>query len=287
MNNFTTDKDESTTETVDSTDGTLGLALTWGNNFPLGAGLLKPEIEFGYAFDLDTQKITTKATGNTATNHRDGYSILSAGLRGTYEFAPGAASQASLTVEEALSIRLYPDPVSTNPASDTTTYQKGHHVTNSLAAVFRKTYDIDERFSAGWGAGLTFNMVFQKNKTELKTAGTTAVTANEDTTTITVTPRAGLGFVYRFVPDRFSLNGGAGVDFQFQNIDWKNHEASGAGTLAKRTTTSLSGLVPRVNLGGTFYITPQFLLDFSAATGASGSFSLTTTQFTFLASLKY
>jgi hypothetical protein len=291
MPGFRTDTDESTAATVKTREGQIGVSLTWGKNFALGGGLLKPELEVGYLFDQDKIETTPKPSGDTTTVSDDS-SILIAGLRGTYEFAPGASSRSSLTLEDTINISFPTNPRRENtPSSGDSIETEGNKTENTLTGSFAKTYDINERFSAGWLVGLAFDISLDPVKQTTTTSGVTT-TSDQETTTFRLTPGAGLGFTYKFIPDRFTLNGGVKASYTYEFKEWKDNEAAGT-TRAEETTHTAGGTSSGTSngwnvdtaLGGTLYFNPKVFLDFRASVVA-GSFSVDLSSFSLLVSVR-
>jgi hypothetical protein len=287
LNGFRTDTDESLASTVEAKSGSFGVSLTWGNNFALGDGVLKPEVELGYYFDLNERETTPKPSGDTTTTH-SGSSQLTLGFRGTYEFAPGASSQSSLTLEDTISVQFPTNPrsKSTVLGVTTTTEQEGNQISNGLYGSFAKTYDLDGRFSAGWNVGLSFYVTLDPVKTTATSGSATTTTSDRDTTTIQLVPTAGVGFTYKFVPDRFTLNGGVTAYYGYTHQKWEDNRATGT-ALAETTYHYWDGLYMGGSLGGTLYFSPKVFLEFSTGAGLiDGYFDIDLSYFSLLVSVR-
>jgi hypothetical protein len=290
--NFSTNTDETPTQTVKNKAGGFGATLTWGKNFALGSGLLKPEVEAGYYFNLAKVETTNKSTGETVTTRNGESSKLLAGLRATYEFAPGASSQSSLTLEDTINISFPTNPLeksSLDPVQSRD--QEGNKIENTLDGSFAKTYDLDERFSAGWLVGLSFGVTLDPVKeTYTSPGGVTSTNSDVKTTTVTLTPRAGVGFTYKFVPERFTLNGGVTASYEYELEKVKNNVSNvetTTRTLGSDDGSYFGGWTVNSALGGTLYFNPKVFLDFAAGVGVSnGYFNANVSNLSLLVSVR-
>jgi hypothetical protein len=256
LSDFRSDKDEDTAGKNEEKAGRLGLGLIWGKNFAVGSGTLKPEAGILYGLNLGETKFTNTA-GDSATT-RNGYAPLQLLLRGDYLFPENGGRQSVISLSDVFEYRIFPDPLSENSTSNATSHRTGKEWNNNLTLAFKRTYTIDERFSAAWDVGGSFG--YESQNTDQETKNPDVKIDGDTITRISLSPVARLGFTYRFVPDRFDLYGFAGTRFNF----WRTKESSNAsGNDSSTTTTALGGFVPFAGLGGTLQLHPMAVFDFS------------------------
>ncbi|AEF83845.1 hypothetical protein TREPR_3776 [Treponema primitia ZAS-2] len=319
--------DGSLNTTTNSNMGALDLSVLWGKKIGLGGGSFKPEIELGGSIDL--AKVVDKAYTNvleTITSN-PGHSSLNIGLRGEYEFAKKGNSQLALVFDEYLSLGFYPDALEKkeiktlavegipaageSPAIEgTPEYTKTEEKTqdssslsNYLSIGLKKTYEVSDRFSTGFGFDIAFKInsdtqkITQKESDTLGTAytydlpdGTPApyprVTKNEDSSSFWIAPSFSLGFVYQIVPTVFSLNGGLCISPTFMSESWEDKLATGQSL--KKTSTTTFALIPSFGIGGTLTFNNMLSLDLNfAPTDTSQNFNIDLTTLSLLATVKY
>jgi hypothetical protein len=206
------DSTKTTTTTVNTNRDKVILDLTWGKNFNLGGGLLKPEVELlynwdfsgpkiegpdGTAHDRDLPGVTPANIGSTSASIFDlgDLSVLSIGAKADYEFASDGSSQAVLSAGYTLGVGIFKDPGydNTTPASNKESWT-GSYFKHEINAGYKKTFDINESLSAGWGAGA--DATIQSLDASYKLGGTAqdSPTALE----IEIKPVVAAGFVYNF-----------------------------------------------------------------------------------------
>jgi hypothetical protein len=264
LTDFRTDKDENAgTEKTETKDGRLGLGLIWGKNFAIGQGTLKPEAGILYGFNLAKTK-TTSTAGDSITT-RSGYAPLQLLLRGDYLFPENGGRQSVISLSELFEYRIFPDPLRENSVTDSTQNRTGKEWNNSLTLGFKRTYEVDERFSVAWNVEGNFFYSSQNTDQERKNPD---IKIDGDTTTrVGLSPSARLGFTCHFVPDRFDLYGFAGARFDFSRVkESSNVDNDDSST----TTTRLSGLIPLAGLGGTLQLHPMAAFDFSISAAPTG-----------------
>ncbi|GHV84634.1 hypothetical protein AGMMS50230_02420 [Spirochaetia bacterium] len=248
--------------------GPLAFNLSWGNNFALGSGTLKPEVRAGYSINMKKLKVEPKAGTNTYTD-TSGANILSLGLGADYVFEAKNNSQAVLSVQDTFRVNFYKNPQM--ESGTTKIYQDKNPISNDLSVSYKKTYNLDDRFSAGWLLGGDFFVSVDPVKTRIETGAVSTTTADYSGTTISLSPYTGIGFTYALVPERFSLNGGARVYLLNMYYDtFKDSLAVNTGQTKTQTQFSIVGLSDyNVALGGTLILNPMFTFDFSFG-GSSG-----------------
>jgi hypothetical protein len=296
LNDFGSDTDENKTGSVTQkrvdTTGSILVGGVWGKNFSLGGGTLKPEFGLNVTFAPGSTKLTDVGTPNSSSTVKDpasatspNYTAISLKAAADYEFAPQGNVTTTLSGDYTFTLRLKPDAVYEGKntsaagqygvsigATDFKSSDKGAYITNSLNASYKRSYDIDERWSAAWkaGAGLGFNF------TETKYSGTqtvSGVTSDIDqkgtaTTTFTVNPLAAAALTYKFASKPFSLHTGLGLGagVRIENRENKDYTPT---TKQVVTTYTYSPLSTYFALGGTLNPTENFTIDM-ILTGGTG-----------------
>ncbi|MDR2662152.1 MAG: hypothetical protein LBC31_04055 [Treponema sp.] len=273
LSNFRTDEDkDDAAGKTEEKDGRLGLGLIWGKNFEVGPGILKPEAGILYGFNLSETKVTNTAGDSVTT--RGGYAPLQFLLRGDYVFPENGGRQSVISLSDVFEYQIFPDPLQENSVSDFTMNRTGKAWNNNVTLGFKRTYEIDEKFSVAWN--VQGNFYYSSENTDQETKNPDTEIDGDTTTFVLLVPSARLGFVYHFVPDRFDLYGYAGAQFHFERI---KESANADNDDSSTTTTRLSGLQPLVGLGGTLQIHPMAAFDFSlnASTSPGGRFVISPT----------
>ncbi|MDR1305948.1 MAG: hypothetical protein LBK74_00040 [Treponema sp.] len=285
LSDFRSNEDKTTATKITMKAGRLGLGLIWGKNFDVGPGTLKPEIGILYGFNPAETKTTTFATDLTTTTN-GGYAPLQLLIQGDYVFPENGGRQSVISFSELFDYHIFQDPTAKRspalglgPDTSSSTTRKGKEWDNTLSLGFKRTYELDEKFSVAWNAEGVFSYSTSDTEaeTEVKTPGSTTTTHayGDTTTTIGLTPRARLGFTYQFVPDKFDLHGHAGVQLSFTRTKVSSNVPN-----SKESTTTTNwdnGLTPFAGLGGTFQLHPMAAFDFAinTTTGGDGLFGAT------------
>ncbi|MDR2210457.1 MAG: hypothetical protein LBO65_03185 [Spirochaetaceae bacterium] len=270
LSNFRSDEDENEGSygTRTEKDGRLGLSLIWGKNFDLGPGILKPEAGILYGFNLAETEITG-AGGNSQTT-RTGYAPLQLMLRGDYVFPRNGAAQSALSFTNVFEYHIFPDPAQENSFNDTVSRRTGKEWNNTVTLGFKRTYEVDERFSVAWNLGGRF--YYSSANTDQETENPDVKVKGGTFAYFFLIPEAKLGFIYQFVPGTFALHGYAGAEFTVSHIKESSNRDNDKSSTA---ITQVGGIAPSVGLGGTLQFHPMAALDFAlSASTSAGAFSI-------------
>lgn len=277
-------------------------------------------------------------TVNEVSSTSSGYIDPSAKLNANLTFAKVDGAQATMGLTYEFHMPLYGEGTKASKVTKTTTLAVAQTTTatvtdvtttphfdmsNTVTPAFYYTKDFGDQLSVGFNAKATVQILNQK---DTPTKVTTTVTATDkydpdlstdttitqtitapgvttETTTLTVTPTLKLGFVYKVVPNKLSLNAGYAIAAPvFTNtVESKTRSAmtttttktvDGNGvtisdttaasnedrTLAnaetRTTTTSWGTLSGTLTFGPTFNFNDNFALDASVALGTGGTASL-------------
>ena len=291
---------------VETTNNSAGLGaieagLTWGKNFDFGGGfILKPNLGFSYNIDLQ-KTVADHGPGSAQTttlNGRDDFFARSqysnvnggrVGLKGYLAAHAGLAADlnkstgdGSLWLGYDFEYHLYDNQLKDNSDywEDYNPAYMGHNIGIGIGA----WYTLDRKLSLGWSAEIGVNMA---------KAGITTVTrddgvdpANEYTEFVFgLTPVVTAGIVYKFLPDKFNLNGSIALwPVSYTYDKFSNNDTVNVVNTERKTNT-VSGAVATTSLGFTWFITDGFAFDACVTTLASGS-RLNVTQFAALLSYK-
>ncbi|MDR1389144.1 MAG: hypothetical protein LBJ31_04130 [Treponema sp.] len=206
--------------------GGLILGGGWGKNFPLANGmLLKPEVGLVYS------KVDLAGLGSMAAALA-GFDYILAGAVGAdleLNSGKGAAPTVSLNYTFA-----YFDVFDSA-------------LLNLLSASYSNTYDLNDRFSAGFGFGLDIGFSTIKVSSTLKQS------------TTVIAPNALAGFTYKF-NSPFSVN--AGIKASYDLFTLNNTKTGGTST----SNTTIGGFNVQTSAGGSFQPHESLAIDFSYAT---------------------
>jgi hypothetical protein len=222
-------------EELSYSDGALLIDLGWGKNFEVKGGILAPEFHIGY--QISTFKVETKSDDSfsyfrywdedQATWIDDDYfekmSHLLIGANAEYT-SPSEAHW--FGVYYGLDIGLHPATIEKNPVLDKEIDWKGYWVSNGLEGGYKRSVELNDRFSLAFGANL----------------GLELVTSREDYTDrgdpldgveFIVNPEVLIGSVYTFAKKPFALytglrldSFGASGDENFYSLKYENEKTT-------------------------------------------------------------
>jgi hypothetical protein len=283
LNDFGSDTDKNEVGGADEkqvdTTGSILAGVTWGKNFSLGGGTLKPEFGLTGTFALASIEITDGVANSSSTtkNPADNYTQIALRAAADYEFAPNGNATTTLSGEYIFGIRLKPGTVyegkndsasglygTTFGASDFESSDKGAYITNDLNLGYKQSYDIDRNTSVAWKAGAELGFDFR----ETKYSGTqtiAGVTSDIDqkgtaTTVFSVSPLAAAAVTYKFAGKPFSVNAGVGIRAGLTITSVENKDFTPT-TKRVETTYAYNDLTPNFAIGGTLSPSDSLLLD--------------------------
>jgi hypothetical protein len=343
-----------TNDKLVDTDGDILAGLTYGRNFALGGGTLKPEISLGASFNNNSVEATKAGVGNffgktskfTRNSNGSHFTNLFVKVGADYVFAPNGNVTSTLKAYYALRVDLAPEFTTkatnwtvvdaTDPIGDLLGVVPGTEVesvkkvdtdtwiTHNLKVHFKKSYAIDERWSAAWLAGgvLGFGSREQKAKSYTykffgdDTKYDVYAPVNQETfpgwhpedqkkpittSVFNINPQAAAAFKYNFASKPFSLFAGIGLStaFQIQTVE-QSRQSGGARNSNDKyvkdetTTLTATGLTTNFGLGGTLKPTESFAIDMLLSNNSGTNFdnnfnfgfNATDIVIEFLASLK-
>jgi hypothetical protein len=271
------------------TAGSLSAGLTWGKNFTLGGGTLKPEFGLNVYSYLNGSEVTDSIANSSLTT-KNGNTQISLRAAAEYEFAPQGNVTTTLSGAYTFSFTLKPDPCIEGKNTAYSGYgipggsyasfrstDKGATIGNNLSAFYRKRYDINDRLSAAWNAGgyLSFNF------SEIKYSGSYDGTSIDDKGTVVtgfdILPSAAAAFTYEFAGKPFSIS--AGTQLRTEVYIYKTENKNSPKTVT--TSYDYYPLGVYFGLGGALTPSENFTLDLRLSGGTTG---ISNFEFTFDAS---
>jgi hypothetical protein len=225
---------------VSGSSGALSFGGGWGKNFALNNGfLLKPQLGFMYSEDDINLPQSVK-------NHLyDLFVGISMGVSDMdYCIVGNAGADLELPRKgDAL-------PVLSMGYTFVHIDMRLSPAIHVLSGSYKRVYDLNDRFSAGFGFGL--DIFFAMAKETVSGVPTSAML-------LALVPRGQAGFSYKF-NGPFSVNAGVNVDYDFGHRRTKTGGSS-------RFFTYLGSAFVSTRAGGSFQPNENFAIDFSYAAG--------------------
>ncbi|AEF81835.1 TDE2508 family outer membrane beta-barrel protein [Leadbettera azotonutricia] len=249
------DVDDAGNATYNTNDGNFALAVSWGNNFPLSSGaIFKPTARIGFNWDIGkNQTDNNSGVSIVRPTTDDGHHEFQLGLGAAYVLAPRGVETRWWSFGWQLRVFFWPDPYTQTAVAsgkDITTSYDGSHVINTFNVSYQRTWDFNERWSAGYGIGGDI------------TLENWSATKDDSNLSLALSPHATAALIYSFASKPFSLN--SGVDLRAWNGSFYKLTSSdnGASPATVTTTNSFGALNLTLSLGGTLKPTRNFSLDF-------------------------
>ncbi|ULQ59748.1 hypothetical protein K7I13_15055 [Brucepastera parasyntrophica] len=278
-----TDTDETGVNVTDTTTGDIRIGLTWGKNFGLGGGLLKPEA--GVEYYLAMNKVKYSATNSDDYILTNGnLSTLSFRLGTDFELERKGKGQSILSFYYLPAFVIYPSSNGEMVIGNTTVSGEidSSNMINGLSFRYRYIYEMNERFSSGIAANLYVTLTSAKETPTTVTempGSTTSVKGDTQTYfSAYVAPSIGAGFSFKVKPEVFTLNGGLSLTLPYYT--YTNTKDDGTPETESKSH-SWTRLTPSARIGGTLNITPAFSLDMQLSS-SFGNTPATATTYDFL-----
>ncbi|MDR3191588.1 MAG: hypothetical protein LBT87_00820 [Treponema sp.] len=203
-------------------DGKLLIALGWGRNFELGGGTLAPEFSIGY--QISTFKVEQKGTDAFSyvryydfdagrwvdDDYFEKMGHFQLGLGAEYT-SPSEAHWFGL--EYGLDIGVHPSTI--EKIGGESISWKGYWVGNGLAVSYKRSVELNERFSLNLGANLGLGLVNAR-------VDYTGLPDPYDGIEFSVNPDVGIAVAYAFAKRPFTLYSGIGLSSLDSDGDGEN-----------------------------------------------------------------
>jgi hypothetical protein len=208
LNNAKDETDGADPKEFSYSDGKLLIALGWGRNFDLKGGVLAPEFAIGY--QISTFKVEQKSTDAfsyvTYYDFDAGQWVEDDYFEKMSHFVLGANAEYTspseahwFALEYGLDIGIHPTTIAKFDGEDIT--WKGYDVINGLVGSYRRSVELNDRFSLALGANLALGL--RNQRAQVSYTGTPP--DPYDTVEFSVNPDVAIGAEYAFAKKPFTL----------------------------------------------------------------------------------